>query len=238
MSTNEPTVRGKHAKTGTKRLRRAVPLVTAAAISASMVAAAAGPASAAARPGEAGVSNTAMMDAARYVQVSDGHVSIDTFAAQKAGVSGQALSAEGTIVAGLNQFLDTGTAAVAAAGAAHQGTAVSVPMAIPAAAQDKVIQIAPGVTLTIGSTSVELSLSKDAVTEIESVVAFGAAVAALVTPVLVAMAVPNAALVSGVIAAALGVGAAFLKICTAPDGSASFSVSLNALPSCSGLSSL
>ncbi|MBS2532027.1 hypothetical protein KGQ20_04520 [Catenulispora sp. NF23] len=238
MSTNEPTAHRKHAKDSTKRLRRIVPLVTAATISASLVAAAAGPASAAARPGEGSVSSAAMMDAATYVHVSEGHVTIDTLAAQKAGVSSQALSAEGAIVADLNRFLDTGTAAVAAASAAHQGAAVSVAMAIPAAAQDKVIQIAPGVTLTIGSTSVELSLSKDAVTEIESVVGFGAAVAALVTPVLVAAGVPNAALVSGVIAAALGVGAAFLKICTAPDGSASFSVSLNALPSCSGLSSL
>ncbi|MEY9911236.1 hypothetical protein ABIA35_007488 [Catenulispora sp. MAP12-49] len=170
MSTIEPSSRRKHAEGGAKRLRRVVPLLTAATVSASLVAAAAGPAGAAARP---------------------------------AGVA-----------------------------------SIQVAMAIPAAAQDQVITIAPGVTLTIGSTEVQLSLTKEAVTEVQTVIGFGQTVAALVTPILVAAGVPNAALVSGAIAVALGVGSAFLKVCTASDGSAAFTVSLNALPSCSGLGSL
>lgn len=127
-------------------------------------------------------------------------------------------------------------AATTATGAT--GASVAIAAAVPAASQNQVIQIAPGVTLTIGSASVQLDLTKEAVTEVQTVIGFGQTVAALVTPVLVAAGVPNAALVSGAIAVALGVGSAFLKICTAADGSAAFTVSLNALPSCSGLGSL
>ncbi|MEZ0111186.1 hypothetical protein ABH920_005201 [Catenulispora sp. EB89] len=204
MSTIEPPARRKHAKDSAKRLRRVVPLVTAATISASLVAAAAGPASAAAqeptRSGDSTAPTAALLAAARYVQAGDGRVSIETAAAEKTG------------------------------------TAIHVATAVPAATPNTTYQILPGITLTIDNSGVQLNLSKQAVTEVENVIGFGQTVAALVGPILAVAGVPNGAQIASIVGAALGVGNAFLKVCTAPDGSATFTVPWLGIPSCSGLS--
>lgn len=117
MNTNERPAHGRQAADRGKRFRRAVPLVTAAAVSAAMVASAAGPASAATRepaqaaPGllafgaDALPNAAALAAAAPYVHVADGRVTFDAAGAQKAGVSSQALDAEGAVAGGLNQLL-------------------------------------------------------------------------------------------------------------------------------------
>ena len=236
MSNLEPPVHRKHAKDGGRRLRRVVPLVTAATISASLVAAAAGPASAAAQqPAGAGdnvVPAASLLAAARYVHVSDGHVTVDTVDAQKAGVGSQALSAESALVSSLNQLLDRG----GITGVARNGAAVNVAMAMPAAVQNTTIQVLPGITLTIDGSGIQLNLTKQAVTEVENVVGFGQSVASLVGSILTASGVPLGGQIAGIVAASLGVGNAFLKLCTASDGSATFTVPWLGIPSCSGLS--
>jgi hypothetical protein len=50
--------------------------------------------------------------------------------------------------------------------------------------------------------------------------------------------VPLGAQITAVVADSLGVADDLFKLCVAADGSSTFTVSLNALPSCSGLSQL
>ncbi|WP_194920894.1 hypothetical protein [Catenulispora rubra] len=176
---------------------------TAATISASLVAAAAGPTSAAAQE------------------------------PARSGVDSLALSTESAAVAaGLNQLLER---AATTPNGAHGSTAVHIAMAVPAAVQNTTIQVLPGITLTIDNSGVQLNLTKQAVTEVENVIGFGQTVAALVGPILAAAGVPNGAQIASIVGAALGVGNAFLKLCTAPDGSATFTVPWLGIPSCSGL---
>jgi hypothetical protein len=245
VKTNERPAPGKHAAEG-KRFRRAVPLVTAAAVSAAMVASAAGPASAAARepaqtaPGllasgaDAGAlpSAAALAAAAPYVHVADGRVTFDAAGAQKAGVSSQALGAEGAVAAGLNQLLGHESTL---AGSAHNGMALNVAGAVPAALQDTTIQVLPGITLTINGTGIQLNMTKEAVTEVESVAGFGQTVASLVGSILSASGNPLGGQIASIVAASLGVGSGFLKLCSAGDGSATFTVPWFGIPSCSGL---
>jgi hypothetical protein len=229
-----------HAIAGNKRLRRVVSLITAAALSASLIAAA-GPASAAAREpartapvslvsSDNALPAVSLTAAARYVHLSDGRFTLDTLEAKQAGVSSQALSTESALVAGMNQALDRRTASVSSAG---DGVVLDV-AAVPADAQDTTITLLPGITLTISSTGIQLSLTKEAVTEVENVLAVGQTVASLVGAILGVAQVTNAGPIAAIVADALGLGSDLLKLCTASDGSATFTVLWLGLPSCSG----
>ncbi len=97
---------GKHAVDGKKRLRRVVPLITTAAISASLIVAAVAPASAAVRPsapisvsgnGRTAVALRAALD--RFRWTGDGQ-----FALVSAGLSSWARSADSDFVADLNEI--------------------------------------------------------------------------------------------------------------------------------------
>jgi len=228
---------------GDKRIRRAVPFVTAVAVSAAMVTSTAGPASAAVQHqaqsasvslafGGSAVPAASLMAAAPYVHVNGGQVTVDTLGAEKAGVSSQALKTESAIAASLDQLLDRGTAS---SGAVRNGVALDVAAVVPAAVQGTTITLLPGIVLTIDNSGIQLNMSKQAVTEVESVVGFGQSVASLVGAILSAAQVPLGGQIAGIIASALGVGNAFLKLCTASDGSATFTVPWFGIPSCSGL---
>jgi hypothetical protein len=224
---------------GSKRLRRIVPLITAAALSASLIAAA-GPASVAVREPTRTTPNslanglpvTSLRTAAHYVHPGDGRFTLDT---TKAGVSSQALSTENAIVASMNNLLDREPAT---ATSARGDVVVNVAHAVPAANPDTTITVVPGITLTINNTGIQLNLTKEAVTEVENLAGFGQSVASLVGSILAVAQVPDGPQIASIVAAALGVGSSFLKLCTAPDGSATFTVPFPwlGLPSCSGLS--
>ena len=107
--------------------------------------------------------------------------------------------------------------------------------AVPAAFQDTTIQVLPGITLTVNGTGIQLAMTKEAVTEVESVAGFGQTVASLVGSILSASGNPLGGQIASIVAASLGVGSGFLKLCSAPDGSASFTVPWFGIPSCSGL---
>jgi hypothetical protein len=159
-------VLGQH--TGTRRLRRVGPLLTAAALSASLLAASAGPA------------NATVREPARTAPIS------------------------------VELLADV--------------------------AQDTTVTVVPGVTLTIGDAGIELSLTKQAVTEVENVVGFGQNVASLVGSILSVALVPQPGpQIAALVASALGVGTGLLRLCSASDGSASFTIRWFGLPSCSGL---
>jgi hypothetical protein len=201
----------KHAIDGSKRLRRVVPVITAVALSVSLLAAVAGPASAAVRePARTAMVSSAASDnglpavsltsAVRYVHLSDGRLILDTA------------------------------------------------KAIPAGIQDTTITVLPGITLSITSTGIQLSMTADAVTEIENVAGFAENVATLVGNILdlALIGIQNggaiASSITGLVADGIGIGSDFLRFCTASNGSATFTIpwpwlwpSLG-LPSCSGVS--
>ncbi|MEY9932661.1 hypothetical protein ABH926_007312 [Catenulispora sp. GP43] len=247
MSNSTLRTRPKHASEGPKRLRRALPLVTSAALSASLIAAAAGTANAAVQPaqpaqsapgalaaGQNAAAVASLVAATHYIHLSDGHFTLDTQDARKAGVDPQSLNTADAFVASLNKL--PGHAAAPAAGA--HGTTVGFAAAVPAAAQNTTITVLPGITLTIGTTGVQLNMTKQAVIEVESVVGFGQNVATLVGAILTAAQVPLGGPIAGIVAGALGLGNGLLKVCTAGDGSATFTVPWFGIPSCSGLSSI
>jgi len=260
VSNIELPVLRKHATDGNKRLRRVVPLITAGVLSASLIAGVAGPASAAVReparsaPISLASSDNAQTAAASYVHLSDGRFTLDTRGAEQAGVSSQALSTEGIVVAGLNKLLDREPATTAAS--TRDGIVGGAEVA-SASTQGTTITLLPGITLTISNTGLQLSMTKPAVTEVTNVVGFVKDLTAIVAtaiadnPVVVAaisaamVAItgnPAAAVTGPIIAAAgvfvtavIGLAADVLKICTASDGSATFTVPWFGLPSCSGL---
>ena len=170
MSNVELPVLRKRALDGNKRLRRLVPLVAAAALSTSLIAGAAGPASAVGR------------QPARTAPIS--------------------LASSGNT--------------------------------LPAAAKDTTITVLPGITLTIKSTGIQLSMTKQAVTEVENVVGFGQSVASLVGAILGATPASLGSPIAGIVASSLGLGNGLLKFCTASNGSATFTIPWFGLPSCSG----
>jgi hypothetical protein len=246
VSNVELPVLRKHAMDGKRRLRRVVSLVTAAALGASLLAGAAGPASAAVQEparsapisfasGDNALPAVALAAAARYVHVSDGRLSLDTVEGEKAGVSSQALSTESALVASWNRVLSHENVTVNSARDTRGGV-VDVAAAVPAAAQDTTITLLPGITLTINSTGIQLSMTRQAVTEVENLVGFGQAVASLVGSILAISGVPLGGQIAAIVATSLGLGNSLLRLCTASDGSATFTVSWTALPSCSGLS--
>jgi hypothetical protein len=243
VSNVELPVLRKHTVDGDKRLRRVVPLIRAAVLSAALLVGAASPAGAAVQDhGRTAAISSASSDdalpamslaaAAGYVHLSDGRLTFETLEARKAGVSSQALSAESAFVANMNKVLeDRGAAGVDSA-----RDSVTLDVATGAAnAQDTTITLLPGITLTISGTGIQLSLTKEAVTEVENVLAIGQAVASLVGAILSVAQVLNAGPIAGIVGAALGLGSDLLKLCTASDGSATFTVLWAGLPSCSGL---
>jgi hypothetical protein len=232
-----------------KRLRRVVTLITAAAFSTSLIAATAGPANAAVREpagtaaislaSSSGLPAVSLASAARYVYFSGGRLTLDTGDAERAGVRSQALSTESGLVASMNKLLDRRTAA---ASSARDGVAVDAAKVVPAAATDTTITVLPGITLTISSTGIQLSLTSEAVTEVENVLGFGQSVASLVGAILSVIPGQNGGPIASIVASSLGLGNSLLKLCTASDGSATFTItwpwlwpSLD-LPSCSRIS--
>lgn len=235
---------------GSKRLRHVVPLITAAALSVSLIAAAAGPASAAVRePTRTAPTSLASSDndllavsltsAARYVHLSDGRFTLDARDAEKAGVSSKALSTESTLVAGTNKLLNGGTATV---NSARDGVVVDAAKTDPASAKDTTITVLPGITLSITNTGIQLSMTEEAVTEVQNLAGFAENVATLVGDILALalIAVPDGpeigSSIAYLVADAIGIGSDFLRACTAGDGSATFTVPWHGLPSCSGIS--
>jgi hypothetical protein len=213
VSNIELPVPGQHTMHGKKRLRRVVPLITAAALGAALIAAAAGPASA------------AVLEPARTAP--------NSLAARDNGLSA---ASESALVASMNNRLDRATATVNRDGGGVD--IVDIAQVVPAATPDTTITVVPGVTLTIDNTGIQLSMTKEAVTEVENLAGFGQSVASLVGSILAVAQVPDGPQIAAIVGAALGVGSSFLKLCTAPDGSATFTVPYPwlGLPSCSGLS--
>jgi hypothetical protein len=236
VSNIELPVLRKHAIDGKKRLRRVVPLIAAAALSASLIAAAVGPAGAAVRPSAApmisvsgnGRPAVALRTALNRVRrTSDGQFVLDS-----AGLSSQARSADSALVADLNKVerqagaLDLASDDVVDAAdtvsAAGQGTTV--------------VTIVPGTTLTISSTGVVLDISSQDVTDIENAVALGTAIASLVGAILSVAQVPDGPAIAGIVASSLTVGGDVLKLCAGNDGGSvilSVSVPGDELPSVS-----
>jgi hypothetical protein len=249
VSNIELRVLRKHAIGGNKRLQRVVPLITAAALCVSLIATA-GPASAAVRqPARTapirlafsgnGLPAVSLTTAARYVHLSDGRFTLGTLNAERAGASGQALSTESALVADMNKLLGRGIATV---DSARDGVVIDTAKVVPASALDTTITVLPGITLSITSTGIQLSLTAAAVTEVENVASFGENVAGLVGDILALALIPVpygpgiASSIAGLVANALGIGSDFLRFCTASDGSATFTVPWLGLPSCSGFS--
>jgi hypothetical protein len=196
---------------------------TALIASASLLAVTAAPAGAAGRQA-ASPSPSAVATAGRYVHVHDGRLTLDTRDAKGAG----ALTAGTYLVANLNRQLT----------ALNARTGIVVDAAQAGATQDTVIDLLPGVVVTIGTTNIQLYLSKQAVTEVENFAGLGQGIASLVGAILALAGVPLGPEITAVVADSLGIADDFFKLCVAADGSSTFTVSLNALPSCSGLSQL
>jgi hypothetical protein len=97
------------ANEGRQRRLCGIPLITAAVLSISLAAVAAGPASASVHE-PARATPASLASAARYVRLSQGRFFLDTRDAEKAGVSSQTLSVENTLVASMNKSMDHGTA--------------------------------------------------------------------------------------------------------------------------------
>lgn len=227
---------GRHATDGRTRFRRVAPLITlitAAAVSGSLIAAAS-PAITTARPPTApmiAVSGTgrpamalrAVLDHVR--PTGDGQ-----FALASAGLSSPARNADSAFVAAMNKVgrdarpLDLGGGNAAnAVLTADQGTTV--------------ITIVPGTTLTISGTEVVLDISAQDVTEIENGIALGSAIASLVGSILgVIPPVSSGAAIAGIVASSLNIGSDVLKLCAGNDGGAvilSISAPTGQLPSVS-----
>lgn len=226
MSNRETPVLRKHTIDGTTRLWRIVSLIIIAALSASLIAYTASSVSAL----PAGSQTTV----ARYGYLSDGRFTLDTLNAEQAGVGSQALSAEGALMANLDKAPDLGPATVHST---RDGVVVDLAQGGPVSAQDTTITVLPGITLTVSGTGIQLSLTAQAVTEIQTWVFSGAEdIAELVGSILDLAGVPLGSDIATIVAAAFSLGGDLLQSCTAPDGSASFTVSWSALPSCSGFS--
>lgn len=209
VSSVELPVLSEHALETTERRRRGVARpVTAALLSAALLAGVAGPASAATR------------QSARTAPFSLGSGD-NTLAA-----------VESTLVANLNEVSGHGLVSVHGT---RGGVVVDVAQAALADAQSTTITVLPGITLTISSTGIELSLSAQVVTEIQTGLDGGEEIAEIVGSILDLAGVPLGSDIADIVSAALGLGSDLLQVCTAPDGSASFTVSWSALPSCSGL---
>jgi hypothetical protein len=213
---------GKHAIAGEKRLRRvpvitAITAITAAAVTASLIAAA-GPASTAARPpaapiisvsgnGRPAVALRAVLNRVR--KTGDGQFALDS-----GELSSRARTADSAFVADLDK-VERQAGALDLAGDNVVDTADTIPAADQGAT---LITILPGVTLTISGTEIVLDISSQDVTEILDVAALGSAIAGLVGGILSVSGVPLGGAISGIVASAISIGSDALKICFANDG--------------------
>jgi hypothetical protein len=209
---------GKHATDGKKGRRCVVPLITAitAAAVAASVTAAAGPTITAARPpavpivsvsgnGRPAVALRAVLDRVR--RTSDGQ-----FALASAGLSGRERTADSALVADLDKVdRQAGTVGLASDNVTDTDT-------VTAADQVTVITILPGVTLTISGTEIVLDVSAQDVTLIEDVASLGSAIASLVGGILSVSGVTLGGAIAGIVASAINIGSDALKICSANDG--------------------
>jgi hypothetical protein len=239
---------------GRKRLRRLVPISTiaAAAVAFALVGGYSG------SPTASG--STAKTAVADYVSIGSGRLTVDSAAAEKAGVDSRALSAERAIVADLNKALASEKSTVGSGDAALEKVSVDdkAQAASAADSQSTTITIVDGFTITVSGSGIVVYISKADVTEFESVAGFAkdvlaylgsAAVAAAIASAILAAvpgiglsAVAAAGVVSAVVAF-LGFGVSVttdvLKICTAADGSATFTLPLSSdfpyigVPTCS-----
>jgi hypothetical protein len=192
--------------------------MAAALVTGSLLVGAVAPAGAALRPplpvpSVSGNSRAAaaLTTALRRVSWSEGQFTLK----DHAGLTGPALSTENALVTDLNK-LGRQPAAPSLASANVIDTADYA----SAAAQDTVITIVPGTTLTISSTGVELQISATDVTDIENAVGLGAAITSLVGAILSVAPVPYAPQILAIVANALTVGSDVLKLCAGNDGGA------------------
>jgi hypothetical protein len=244
---------------GKKRLWRIVPVatITAAAVGAVLIGGVAGPARATSHvPAQSAWSSIASGEDAkmavnRYVTVSDGRYSFNSAAAERAGVSTQTVSAESEIVAGLNKGLAHDSTTAGSTGmSGFKSVLADTKDQDAASSQSTTITLVPGFTITISNTGIVVNISKADVTELESVASFAkdllAVFAALGVATAIAAAIvaafnlPAAALTGPIVAAAItfvgaaiGIASDVLKVCTAADGTATFTVPWFGLPSCS-----
>lgn len=250
----------KHTVDGKKRFWRLVPVATiaAAAVGVALIGGVAGPTNATAgQPARSvWVSGASGDDAktavSRYVTVGDGHFTFNAAEAVKAGISSEAVSAETSIVTGLNKQLahDNGTTFSGTIDALESPASLTKEQAAAADSKSTTITLVPGFTITISSTGVVVAISKADVTEIENVAGFAkdllavfaaaGVAAAIATAIVAALNLPAAALTGPVVAAAIafvgsviGLAVDVLKICTAADGSATFTIPWFGIPSCS-----
>jgi hypothetical protein len=148
-------------------------------------------------------------------------------------------------VAGMNGLVGHGVATV---NSARDGVVVNAAKAVAVSVKDTTVSVLPGIILSITSTGIQLSLSKDAVTEAESVASFAEDAATVVGDILdlALAAVPGGSEIASGIAElaadAIGLGSDLLSFCTDSSGGATFSIpwpwlwlSLD-LPSCNGIS--
>jgi len=226
----------KHAIDKKKCLWRVVPVITAAAVSASLVAATAGPASTAVRPPTAPIISVsgggrpavALRTAlTRVRRTGDGQ-----FTLASAGLSSPAQSVDSALVAALNKVQrQAGTLDLAS------GNVVDTADTVPAASQGTtVITIVPGTTLTISDTEVVLDISPQDVTDIENAAALGSAIASLVGAILSLTPASVGGPIAAIVANSLNIGSDVLKLCAGNDGGSiiiSASVPSGELPSVS-----
>jgi hypothetical protein len=220
----------KHGKAHFRRVAPLITLITAAAVSASLTAAA-GPA---VRPPVApiiSVSGNGRPAAALRTALNHVRQTGDRqFTLASAGLSIQARSADSALVASLN----TVGRQAGALDLARDSTADAI---LTADQGTTVITIVPGATLTISGTEVVLDISAQDVTQIENGLALGSAIASLVGSILgVIPGIDNGEAIADIVASSLTIGSEVLNICASNDGGSvilSVSAPAGALPSVS-----
>jgi len=110
------------------------------------------------------------------------------------------------------------------------GVVIEVAHADSATAQDTTITILPGVVLSITSNGIELSLSAQVVSGLQTDDVWGQDIAEALGEFLDD--IPFASAVAAVVGWALVIGSSLLADCTAEDGSAAFAITWIGNPSC------
>lgn len=110
------------------------------------------------------------------------------------------------------------------------GVVIEVAHADSATTQDTTITILPGVVLSITSIGIELSLSAQVVSDLQTGDVSGQDIAETLGEFLDD--VPFVSAVAAVVGWALVIGSSLLADCTAKDGSAAFAITWSGIPSC------
>jgi hypothetical protein len=230
VNKTELPVSGQYLAHVKKRLGRLVlPVVTAAALTASLTAVAAAPAGAAVQQptrtaatsvasSDIGLPDVSLKAAARYVHFEDGRFAFEARQAQRHGVSGKAIESEGIMVGTMNALLDSRIAAV---NKAHDGVAFDTTRAVGFAAKAvhasskatqadaKAVQadakglnitVLNGITISVNTTGIQIVLSKAAATEIENLAAIAANITPFVGAVVGLILVASAPAIAGALA--------------------------------------